>query len=302
MIISKNLNWGKILRFSAKRLTYFIFIATVVYLLHEVFDWTRVAIPFGVVSTLGGALAIFLAFRNSSSYDRWWEARKIWGGIVNSSRTWGRQCTTFMHGADAEFIKTLVYRHIAWINALRLQLRLQDSWQEVDPFLSAEEKTWVMERKNKATQLVQRQGEDLATALKAGHINDFRHQLMDQTLTEFYNLQGKCERIKNTPMPRQYDFFTRVFVFVFASLLPFGLIDLLDANHIAWMVIPLSVIISFCFSVLESLGYFNEDPFENRIQDTPMTALCRTIEIDMREQLGETDLPPKLEPVDGFLY
>lgn len=302
MIIRKNLKWSKILQFSAKRLTYFLLVATVVYLLHEEFGWYRVAIPFSVVSTLGSALAIFLAFRNSSSYDRWWEARKIWGGIVNYSRTWARQCTTFMHEAKPDFIKTLVYRQIAWVNALRLQLRQQDTWQEIDPFLSPEEKEWVMNRKNKATQLVQRQGEDLSKALRAGQISDFQHQLMDKTLTEFYNLQGMCERIKNTPMPRQYDFFTRFFVFVFATLLPFGLIDLLDARHIAWVVIPLSIIISFCFSVLESVGQFNEDPFENRIQDTPMTALCRTIEIDLREQLGETDLPPKLEPVDGFLY
>lgn len=302
MIIRKNLNWGKILQFSARRLIYFIFVASAVYLFHEELEWTRVAVPFSIVGTLGSALAIFLAFRNSSSYDRWWEARKIWGGIVNYSRTWARQSTTFFQEAHPDFIKTLVYRHIAWINALRLQLRQQDHWQDIEPFLSAEEKAWVMERKNKATQLVQRQGEDLSKALIAGQINDFRHQLMDKTLTELYNLQGMCERIKNTPMPRQYDFFTRFFVLVFATLLPFGLIDLLDARHIAWVVIPLSVVISFCFSILETIGEFNEDPFENRIHDTPMTALCRTIEIDMREQLGETDLPPKLEPVDGFLY
>lgn len=302
MIIRKNLNWGKILQFSAKRLIYFLIVSSSVYLLHEEFDWTRVAIPFSIVGTLGSALAIFLAFRNSSSYDRWWEARKIWGGIVNHSRTWGRQCTTFFHDTDPAFIKTLVYRHIAWINALRLQLRQQDHWQDIEPFLSTGEKAWVMDRKNKATQLVQKQGEDLSRALKSGQINDFRHQLLDNTLTEFYNLQGMCERIKNTPMPRQYDFFTRFFVMVFATLLPFGLIDLLDARHIAWVVIPLSAVVSFCFSVLETIGEFNEDPFENRIHDTPMTALCRTIEIDLREQLGETDLPPKLEPVNGFLY
>ena len=302
MIVRRDLKWSKILAFSAKRLSYFTLVASLVFLVHEVLNYTRIAIPFGVVSTLGSALAIFLAFRNNSSYDRWWEARKIWGGIVNSSRTWGRQATTFLHNANPDEIKVLVYRHLAWINALRLQLRNQDTWEELDPFLSTEEKAWLMNRKNKATQLVQKQGEALGQVLKQGGLSELRHQLMDQTLTELYNLQGKCERIKNTPMPRQYDFFTRFFVYVFATLLPFGMIDLLDAKHIAWVVIPLTVLISFCFSVLETVGMYNEDPFENRIQDTPMTALCRTIEIDLREQLGETELPPKLEPVDGFLF
>jgi ion channel-forming bestrophin family protein len=302
VIVRKNLKWAKVFRLSFGRLIYFFTIAVSVYVLHEIYGFNYVTIPFAIVATLATALAIFLAFRNDSSYDRWWEARKIWGEIVNSSRTWGRQATTFMDGADEKFVQSLVYRQLAWINAVRLQLRKQEDWQDLDPFLSNEEKALLMAKQNKATQLNLKQGEAISTALKNGWISDFRHQLLDKTLTDLIAFQGKCERIKTTPMARQYDYFTRFFVFVFATLLPFGMIDLLDAKHIAWVVIPLSLLISFCFSVLESVGAYNEDPFENREQDTPMTALCRTIEIDLREQLGETELPKKVEPVEGILY
>lgn len=302
MIVRKNLKWSKILKLSFGRLIYFLSVAVGVYVLHEILDFAYVTIPFAIVATLASALAIFLAFRNSSSYDRWWEARKIWGEIVNSSRTWGRQVITFMDGADDGFQRSLVYKQLAWINALRLQLREQENWEVLDPFIKSEEKADLITQQNKATQLNLRQGEAIQEALKNGWISDFRHQLLDKTLTDLIACQGKCERIKNTPMARQYDYFTRFFVIVFATLLPFGMIDLLDAKHIAWVVIPLSVLISFVFSVLESVGAYNEDPFENREQDTPMTALCNTIEIDLREQLGEKEIPQKLGPVDGILW
>lgn len=317
MIVRKHLRWHRILFRSSGFLSYIAILSATVLWLHELDPDSSLGqkiqpflfhIPLGLVAMLATALAIFLAFRNNSAYDRWWEARKIWGGIVNISRTIGRQVTSFTILSDcsadelAAFQKETVYRHLAWINALRLQLRGEDNWDQIRPFLSDKEFDWLMQRKNRATQIVQKQGQRLAEARRDGLLTESRyHEMLDESMTDLYDLQGKSERIKNTPLPRQYDYFPRVFLFLFVTLLPSGMVTELEKVDCTWLVIPLALCVSFVFYVLMRVGEFNEDPFEGRFSDTPLSALCRTIEIDLREQLGETDLPPKLEPVDGIL-
>lgn len=317
MIVRKHLRWHRVLKRSSGFLAYIAGLSTLIFVLHNQDPETPAGrviqpllfhLPFPLVATLATALAIFLAFRNNSAYDRWWEARRIWGGIVNISRTIGRQVTslTSLSSCPAEeiaaFQREFVYRHLAWVNALRLQLRTSDQWDEVRSLIGDQEFEWLTRRQNRATQLVQKQGLRLAQARQAGLLIEARyHEILDESLTALYELQGQAERIKNTPLPRQYDYFPRVFMFLFVTLLPAGMITELQKVDSAWLVIPLATVVSFMFYVLMRVGEFNEDPFEGRFSDTPMTALCRTIEIDLREQLGETDLPPKLEPVDGIL-
>lgn len=255
------------------------------------------------VSILGGGLAIFLGFRNNSAYDRWWEARKVWGGIINSSRTWARQVTTLatLHHTkglknDDElkgFHREMVYRHLAWINALRLQLRGQNSWDELDSYISKEEKEELLMKKNKVTSLGQKQGERLTEALKEGVVEDFRHMQLDNTLTELTDLQGKAERIKNTIFPFYYTYFTNLFLWIFTILLPCSLAQL------GWFNIPISVAISFVFYILNKAGSMTEDPFRNVGADVPISALCTTIEIDLKQQLGETVIPEAQQPEHG---
>jgi len=313
MIVRKHLRWRRVIGKSRGFLSYIITLSSFVYIVQRAeqghhFEYLLIHLPFGVVAMLATALAIFLAFRNNSAYDRWWEARKIWGGIVNSSRTFGRQVMSLTSmsqeppGNISAFQKELIYRHIAWTNALRLQLRKETVRDELKPLLDPTEFDWVMQRQNHATQLVQKQALRIAVGRKENLIVEDRYlEILDRTLTSLYDLQGKAERIKNTPLPRQYDYFPRVFLFLFVTLLPSGMITELQKLDSSWMVIPLATVVSYVFYILMRVGEFNEDPFEGRFSDTPMTALCRTIEIDMREQLGETDLPPKLEPVDGIL-
>jgi len=313
MIVRKHLRWRRVIGKSRGFLSYIITLSSFVYIVQRAeqghhFEYLLIHLPFGVVAMLATALAIFLAFRNNSAYDRWWEARKIWGGIVNSSRTFGRQVMSLTSmsqeppGNISAFQKELIYRHIAWTNALRLQLRKETVRDELKPLLDPTEFDWVMQRQNHATQLVQKQALQIAVGRKENLIVEARYlEILDRTLTSLYDLQGKAERIKNTPLPRQYDYFPRVFLFLFVTLLPSGMITELQKLDSSWMVIPLATVVSYVFYILMRVGEFNEDPFEGRFSDTPMTALCRTIEIDMREQLGETDLPPKLEPVDGIL-
>ena len=123
------------------------------------------------------------------------------------------------------------------------------------------------------------------------------------TLEEAYNLQGKCERIKNTPLPRQYAYFSKVFTWIFIILLPFGMVgEFAKMGHgLIWLTVPFCVLISWVFITMEIVGDNSEDPFEGFVNDVPMTALCRTIEIDLREMLGETELPEKIKPVNDVL-
>jgi putative membrane protein len=316
MIVRRRLKWTIILRNAWPLLLLWCVWSGTAYLLYFGFGVKEIALPFAPIGVLGTALSIFLGFRNSSSYDRWWEARKIWGGIVNYSRTFARQMLTLgtlQHTREKisaeelrSFQQTAIYRHLAWINALRFQLRGQvdtAEWNdELKKFLPENEFNALKAARNKATHLLLLQGRDIADATQKGIFEDFRHMQLDNTLTELTNLQGACERIKNTPLPRQYDFFNFLFLHVFLILLPLGLLEMFEKSSLPLLLIPLSVLAGFVFYIVEGVGRKNEDPFENKVTDTPMSALCRTIEIDLRQMLAEEKIPEKLEPRDGFLF
>lgn len=289
-----------------------------------------VSMPFLPISTVGTAVAFYLGFKNNASYDRYWEARKIWGGVVNSSRTWANQVLMFL-GNDRPLQERLVRRQIAWVHALRLQLRktskygdselqkraanwLRQDWDgELGPRMGADELAEVSGYRNPATHLVRLQGRDLATAHGKGVVDLFHQIALADTLTELYTLQGKCERIKNTPLPRQYAAFSSVFVWVFVLLVPVGLLDVFgltgplgfDAATVVRMMLMLAScsLITWVFITMELIGSHSEDPFERGVNDVNMTALSLTIESDLLEMLGHDPVEPlaALNP-PGVLY
>lgn len=337
MYVKRKIDTFIVLKFAWKSVIFFTLWSTLVVWGFHYLDHIGInaSIPFLPLSTIGIAVAFYIGFKNNSSYDRFWEARKIWGGIINYSRTWGNHVMSFISDhytetSNEEDIKVmkkeLIYRHIAWVNALRLQLRRPSSFsikisksvksltggtgerkhwdEEVGGFLDKKEYDFYTERVNAATQIVRRQGEELRILQEdKKYIDEFRYMEMMRIQEEFYNLQGKCERIKNTPFPRQYAYFSAVFTWMFIILLPFGLVgEFAKLGHsFAFLSIPFSVLISWIFYTMEAVGDNSEDPFENFINDVPMTALCRTIEIDLREMLGETELPEKVTAVKGIL-
>lgn len=339
MYIKRNIKWRVIIPFAWPNLLFFtIYGSIIIFFHHELMHiGLGLEIPFSPLSTIGIATAFYLSFKNNQSYDRLWEARKIWGGIINYSRTWGNHmlsaigihtATETPEGQEiANIQKELIYRHLAWTNALRLQLRAptdfsikyakkaikvfyygkptEADWEkDVYPFLSSQqEATFIKNRKNSATQIIRLQGDRLKELLQKGHIDDLKYMEMMRLLEEFYNLQGKCERIKKTPLPRQYSYFSNVFVWIFILLLPFGLIgEFIKLGHnLVWLTLPFYILIAWIFIVMEIVGDISEDPFENFITDIPLTALCRTIEIDLRDMLGETDLPPNIKGKDNVL-
>lgn len=322
MYIRNNLRWRVIWKYSWLAIVIFTLYSVVVCVLYELLNFHTLAIPWQPVSTLGIAVSFYIGFKNNGSYDRFWEGRRLWGGIVNYSRTWAIQSLEFVTSVvDAPDVtgpaataaeltqrhRRLVYRQIAWCNALRLNLRRQpELWdQEVAPFLDPAESARLRRMQNPPAQLLRQQGAELRLLREQrGLLNDFQHVNMMTTIEELNNLQGGCERIKNTPFPRQYAFYSALFVWIFAALLPLGLVgefDKIGPYHF-WLTVPFSVLVSWVFYTIEVVGHTSENPFENEMNDVSMTAICRTIEIDLREMLGETTLPPKIAPVEDILY
>lgn len=337
MYVKRNISLGIIWKFAWKNLLFFIIYGCVVTWLFHYLEHKGInaSIPFSPISVIGIAVAFYLGFKNNQSYDRFWEGRKIWGGIVNYSRTWANQVLSYMtlthtQGKITEdelgkIQKKFIYRHMAWMNALRLQLRKPTSfsidhskksskhfksetqeadWQnDVGIFLDPTEIETYKGKRNVATQLIRTQGKYLKKCMDNGIIEDFRHMDLMASLEEFYNLQGKAERIKKTPLPRQYSFFSGVFVWIFILLLPFGLIGEFNkmGHSLIWLTVPFFTLVAWVFITMEKIGDNSEDPFEGFINDVPMTALCRVIEIDLREMLGEEDIPPGIEAVNGIL-
>jgi putative membrane protein len=271
-----------IIRYNYKAILLFVFIDFIIFIGYTQFG-LNIHLPAIPVSILGGALAIFLGFRNNSAYDRWWEARKIWGGIVNISRSFASEVSAILESNSDK--KRFVYRHLAWINALRIQLRKQNDFSDLQPFLSQEEWSESSNWKNKATQLVKIQMAEMAALKRSGAISDFEQKQIMESLKTMYDYQGMAERIKNTVFPYYYVYFTHLVLWTFIVLLPCILIE-----DMGWSSIPMSALISFVFYILDKSGLGTEDPFENRAADTPMTALCKTIEIDLRQILNEKEL------------
>lgn len=310
------LRWAPIVRDTWRIMIRYVIISAVAVVLHqaavdpEAWGWLgstllavelkagveTIEIPFGVIGALGSVLGIFLAFRNNSAYSRWWEARKLWGRVVNDSRNFARQVLTLMD-ASADVRRELVLRHIAWVHALRMHLRKQpERLGELQQMLPAAEHAALAGSTNVPNLIATNQGLRLAQLRKDGVLDAYSHVQMDSTLCRLLDHQGGCERIKNTPVPRQYDVFPRKFTALYVTLLPFGLTEALG-----WFTVPISVVVSYMFLMLEGAGRIIEDPFENQPMDTPITALSTTIERNLREMIGDDELPPPARAVDDVL-
>lgn len=280
------------------------------------------------ISVLGIAVAFYLGFKNNASYDRTWEARKIWGGIVNNSRTFGVAVTSFIQGDNSDAVKTeLLHRHIAWLTALRYQLRLSREWEhtearlkgayipticeayydnlekEIHAILKTNEFDLYKGKTNVATQILNKQAHRLQELHDQGYFDSFRHMELHKLISEFYNDQGRSERIKNFPFPRQYASVAYWISIIFALLTPFGLINIFKAESdmMIALAIPFSALITWVFFLMEMIGDYSENPFEGTYNDVPITSISRAIEIDLREMLGEQDIPKPITSENGFL-
>ena len=251
------------------------------------------------MTLLGSALALFLGFRNSAAYGRWWEARTLWGALVNSSRSVARACLHLIDDTpeSMRLRYALVRRQIAYVHALRCHLRRQPCWDEIRPFLPQGEVQELRSLTNVPNAILNGTSRLVASAAAEGWIDSMRRVQIEDEIVALTNAQGGVERIKNTPMPREYDFYPTLFTRVFCVILPLGLVD-----SLLYFTPLVSTVVGFMFLAMDRIGADLQNPFDNMVHDVPLTALTRTIEIDLEQMIGSRDTPKPLQPVDHVLW
>lgn len=352
--------WGMLV-WTKRYILIFLIMALIPVFLFDILEWKWLHLPWLPIGLLGTAVAFIAGFKNNASYDRLWEARKIWGGIVNASRSWtimvkdfimNHETNTTVSEAQLKAIhRELVHRHVAWLTALRYQLRQSKPWEEhlikrsenvkfrdqlyvipeqtmpleeaLGTYISASEKAEILAKGNKPSQLLGIQSKRLRELFNQGLIEDFRHMEMKGMLVEFYTLQGKSERIKNFPYPRQFATLNFLFVWIFAFLIPFGVMNEFESightfmeemrqhalehhghdtgilhifsdwlgQHFVWLSVPFSALIAWVFYCIELIGENTENPFQGGANDVPISNMSRGIEIDIRQLIDDTDIP-----------
>ena len=250
------------------------------------------------VTLFGSALALFLGFRSNSAYNRWWEGRQLWGLMINASRNIARSARNFLPDPEgADYKRRITLRQIAYVNALRCQLRRQSPDEEVIRLLPRHEADLALQRVNVANGILDGTGRRIDEARRAGLIDTIQQAQMEAVLVDIANAQGGMERLKNTPLPHQYRWLPTVFTHLFCVLLPIGLVETLQ------FATPLgSTIAGMMFLAVLTIGDDLVDPFANTVHDLPLNAMCRTIEIDLLQCIGE-EAPAALKPdADGVLW
>lgn len=355
-----------VLRWTRRHIFLFLIVATIPVVMFDVLRMKWLHVPWLPMSVLGIAVAFVISFKNNASYDRLWEARKIWGGIVNASRSWTIMVKDFITNEHAKkpispdelklIHRELVHRHVGWLTALRYQMRQDKPWEmhlktgrsnrefresqytvyedsipieeAIAPYLSKDERQEIFAKGNWASQILGKQSGRLRELLDGGLIEDFRHMEMANILVEFYSLQGKSERIKNFPYPRQFATLNYIFVWIFILLLPFGIMEgfevigkkiveymtqnpayfdftqklqLFIGQHFVWFSIPFSALIAWVFHTMEAIGENTENPFEGGPNDVPITDLSRGIEIDIRQLIDDNDIPEAYKWVNDIV-
>ena len=339
MHIGRRYSLAQTLGWSRRNLIAPLLFSTAATAAYDLGDLHWLAIPWLPVSLLGIAVAFYLGFKNNASYDRLWEARKIWGAIVNASRSWAFTARDFVSDFFADDSETtpdelraihtrLVLRHVAWMDALRYQLRKVKTWEHDGPdfagyrlgptaapeytedlreqlerTLDAAEIDEALAQINPAARLLSNQSRDLAALHRRGLLDNFRHMELQKLLHELMTQQGKAERIKNFPFPRQYSTVNSFFAGAFALLVPFGMLNEFHAlgDGLVWLNVVFSTLVCWVFLTADQIGDWSENPFEDLANDVPISAMARGIERDVRQMIDQTDLPPAREPIGELL-
>ena len=287
---------GSIIPVIWKRVGAMVLLSVVVMALEHRLPSTGIQLGAVPLTLMGLTLAIFLGFRNTVAYERWWEARTLWGELVIVARNLARQTVNLPDGLSAEEHRRMVHRLIAFSHALRHQLRRTDPGDDISPWLTPEEAAALAGRLNPPNVLLGLIGQGYADLRREGRLDPILLADIDAQVTRLSYVLGGCERIAGTPIPFAYILLLHRTVYVYCLLLPFCLI-----GSVGW-VTPLMVgVLSYTFFGLDALGDQIENPFDRLPNDLPLDAMCRTIEISLGELLGDRELPPSLQPVDGVL-
>ena len=294
MIVASSPRLGRIVSEVWKPLVILFVWDVIVTVTYYVLPFKAPSLP---LTLFGSVLALFLGFRDNSAYQRWWEGRVLWGAMINASRSLSREARNFLPIDEAHDLRrTIVIRQIAYVNALRCQLRRQPVDEQVLKFLSRGEAEPALTRSNIANGLLDGTGRRIDDARRRGWIDTIQQTRMESTLVDIANAQGGMERLKNTPLPNQYRFFPTLFTHIFCILLPIGLVETLG------FATPLgSTVAGLMFLAVLQIGDDLVDPFADTVHDVPLTAMCRTIEIDLLQSIGDP-APDPVKPIKGVLW
>jgi ion channel-forming bestrophin family protein len=251
-------------------------------------------IPLSIPAFLGTAISILLSFKLSQSYERWWEARKVWGSIVNDSRTLVIQLNTLLSSGNESIIEKMALRQIAWCYSLGQSLRGLNPIENLERFISAEDIEELKQHNNKPLALLQLQGKDIKALRETKQLEMLSQLQLDNTLVRLCDAQGKSERIKSTVFPITYRIFLHGIIYLFVITLSIALVDIEG-----YYEIPLLILISTAFFLLEKSATHMQDPFENRPTDTAVTTIARTIEINIKQLIKAKEIPQPY-PIEKF--
>lgn len=335
MHVGKGFHLSEFVFWSRRNIYLFVALSFVPVFLYDILGWKWLSVPWTAVALFGTATAFIVAFKNTQTYNRTLEAQQVWTSILTSSRAWGILARDLLKNRETS--RDLIYRHFAWLTVLRYELREPRPWEsatmranieynnalfsvpeketplatELKKFVPAGELQSLLADRNKLTSLLALQSKALKNMLEREEIPANFFLELEKLIKEFLDHQGRCERIKNFPYPRQYAIVSQIFVGFFCLLLPFGLLKEFDAlnafapawmkGHMVWLVIPFSVAVSWLYASLEQVGKSTENPFEGGTNDVPITQSCRRIEAELMQLIGEPNPPPLPEPQNDIL-
>jgi putative membrane protein len=279
-----------------KPLTALLMWDVLVVVCHYAFELKEPPLP---MPLLGAALSLYIGFRTNAAYARWWEARGLWGSLINSSRSLARMTVSLTRSEDdwADKLRRSVIKHqVTFAHVLRCQLRGQDPTAVVDRILGQDEIPHVMERMNRPNALLEDVSIAYGEALDEGRINPMQQTMVEGILTDIANAQGGMERIKNTPLPSGFRAFPKIATHLFCMLLPFEIVA-----DVGYATPILSTMIGMIFVSALKIAEDLTDPFANDVHDVPLLAMCTTIEIDLMQTL-HLEAPEPLKPVAGVLW
>lgn len=297
MIITQKISFIEILKITWKSRLQFLLLCTITFLGHRYLLRDAIEISGILTTVLGTTLAFFIGFKNNQAYDRWWEARKIWGALVNDSRSWARSIISYS-SSDSEnetlntIKKKLIHRHIAFLYALKSKLR-GSSDKEYHKYLSKDEIAQVEKQSNIHNAILTNQSKDLEHISKQGFIDGFRFIELNKLIVKFSDEMGMSERISNTVFPPTYHYFTRIFIWLFAIT-----VTLLSAEaNGAWSIL-IGWIVAVIFFDTHMIGMYILNPFEPTKSSISLDQITRTIEINLLEMMNESDIPEPIKPIE----
>lgn len=296
MLIAPTLRFRRILRITWRTDLLMFFTCAAAYLIDRYLFDERIQVPATIATLLGTAVAFFIGFNNNQAYSRWWEARTIWGGLVNDSRSWARHVLAYLPAGEpgmARRQKELIHRHLAFIYALRSALRRSPD-RTYEQYLSADEAQRFARFANVPNAILDEQARALQALCDEGYVDGFRFNDFNALLVSLCDQMGRAERINNTVFPTTYIYFTRIFIWLFVLLATLAIVD---AAH-GWSIL-FGTVIGFVYYITHINGLSLMNPFEPQPSGVPLDSISRTIEINLLQALGESQVPAPVQAING---